>query len=88
MRPGGKQKISAVDLLKNFARDSKDIIADKARLVASETKKQRLEICKDCSHIKGEGSQMRCLHPQCGCFMWIKAGFRKAKCPIGKWQSE
>ena len=88
MRPGVKQKIKAIDLLKNFARDSKDIISDKARLVNAEIKKNRLAICQDCSFIKGEGMQMRCLHPQCGCFMAIKAGFRKAKCPIGKWQSE
>jgi len=88
IRPGVKQKISAIDLLKNFARDSKDIISDKARLVDAKTKRQRLEICKGCSYIKGEGKQMRCLHPACGCFMWIKAGFRKAKCPVGKWESE
>jgi hypothetical protein len=87
-RPGTSAKVSPFDLVRNFVRDGKEIIADKARMVSAETRAERLEICKACAYVKGEGSQIRCMHPKCGCFMAIKAGFKKAKCPVGKWQSE
>ena len=79
------QKLKLRDLVANFARDGKEIIADKGKMVSSEVRQKRLDVCKECEHLKGSGGQIRCMHPKCGCFMAIKAGFRKAKCPLDKW---
>jgi hypothetical protein len=43
---------------------------------------QRMEICKQCEHLK---SFNRC--DKCGCFMDGKTHVLDAECPIGKWKS-
>lgn len=77
------EKLSTADMLKNFAKEGGAIAKGGFKMVSSEDKKARLDLCGACEHHKGKGIQMRCL--KCGCFMKIKAGFAEAKCPVGKW---
>ena len=52
--------------------------------VSLDVKSTRLSICNTClSLIRKIGKNDRC--KECGCFTSIKASFRTAKCPIGKW---
>ncbi len=43
----------------------------------------RLEICRQCEHVKYFLWRPRC--GICGCFMEIKAGIPGMHCPLGKW---
>jgi len=51
-------------------------------MVEKEVAKERFDICKDCEHLN---SMNRC--KKCGCFMVAKTKFKKASCPIGKWEA-
>ena len=44
---------------------------------------QRLAVCQDCSLC--EQSRMVCSHPNCGCYLSVKARWQSESCPLGKW---
>lgn len=49
--------------------------------VNADEKSRRLAICGGCEFWISDSR--RC--SKCGCFMDVKAGWRSAKCPVGKW---
>lgn len=44
---------------------------------------QRLGICRACQLC--DQSRMVCTHPNCGCFLTVKAHWRSENCPLGMW---
>lgn len=72
----GKQ---AAGLLGSIAGEAKAILSGREPVTAEE-KMRRLAICEKCEFFT---AQRRCT--KCGCFMDVKAGWRAAKCPVGKW---
>lgn len=47
---------------------------------------RRLVICAACEQF--DPGPIRCKHPDCGCFMGLKARGRSMECPLGKWTIE
>lgn len=47
---------------------------------------RRLAICATCEQYDPE--QERCRHPDCGCFMRVKARAQSSTCPRDKWVTE
>jgi len=44
---------------------------------------ERLRVCNACPMLKHTFGVPRC--GSCGCFIWIKAGFKNLHCPEQKW---
>jgi ribosomal protein L31 len=62
----------------------KDTLHRRGSLVSDDVYHERLSVCKHCHpHYRSDG---RCA--ECGCVMRLKAKFKFAKCPIGRWDSE
>mgnify|MGYP005991730057 CR=1 FL=1 len=51
--------------------------------VPLEIKEKRLNICKNCEHVKITMGVIVC--KKCNCIMKAKTRFARSKCPIGKW---
>jgi|5_EtaG_2_1085323.scaffolds.fasta_scaffold03427_4 hypothetical protein len=74
-------KPSFLDKVKNIAKDTAAYLVDGARNVPKEEFIRRAGICDSCVHF---------IHNQstcgiCGCWMDVKAKWRKSKCPKDKW---
>lgn len=69
----------AVGLARAVVGEAGAILTGKER-VSAEEKARRLAICEGCEFFT---AQRRCT--KCGCFMDVKAGWRAARCPVGKW---
>lgn len=63
--------------------------------VAHSLSQSRIEVCKSCKYLKGEGALITCGTPivgervpegkLCGCFVRVKAQFKELYCPLGYW---
>jgi tRNA(Ile2) C34 agmatinyltransferase TiaS len=54
--------------------------------ISKSLKARRTDICKTCPHSHYLLGRFRC--KKCGCFIEIKSRVKKAKCPIGLWESD
>lgn len=66
---------------KSFGESLKDTakrLVKSPRMVPSEVKKERLEICRSCDKYLPKTDQCSVCH----CFMGIKTGFANMRCPV------
>jgi hypothetical protein len=61
----------------------KDTLHRRGSLVEDSVYGARIGQCRLCPSFRSDG---RCA--ECGCVMRLKAKFKFAKCPIGRWDSE
>jgi hypothetical protein len=59
----------------------KDTVTGKAEFVVNVIREQRLITCSNCSEFRKMSRQCSL----CGCFMDVKARYKHATCPQGKW---
>ena len=69
------KKPSLMTMVKNFAKDSAQFIAQGAPMCSTEEFEERMSICKSCEHLTEED---KC--GLCGCFMPVKAGWKTTEC--------
>ena len=78
-----EKKISAWQQYKNNLGDTRfwDVVNPNAERIGEHESLTRLNICKECPELIQLTKQCK----KCGCLMSIKATFKEASCPIGKW---
>lgn len=59
----------------------KDEITGQAEYVDEQTKQDRIDKCNVCNNLVSLTRQCK----KCGCFIDVKARYKKAFCPIGQW---
>lgn len=78
---------SIFDQAKGFINSAKDVVggalAGDGVTVDESIYNSRMSICRECPLLIKETE--RC--SECGCFMKVKAMFKKTYCPVGKWES-
>lgn len=67
----------------HLARDLTQFVVGGCRINLTELYRQRLKICR--SKTCGFYSKGRCQHPDCGCFVTLKAAMPDMECPINLW---
>lgn len=81
-----KKLPTTFEQLKGFVNTAKDVVNGVVLgdgLAVDETiYKQRIDLCSLCEFLREDG---RC--SKCGCFMKTKTLFKKACCPLGKWET-
>lgn len=65
----------------NLAKAAASFVSDGCKLVSAEQFAERLSICDGCE----KRLRSRCMHRNCGCFVYAKAQARSERCPLGKW---
>ena len=82
--PGEQRRLpSLLRLLYNYLKAKYKDWKNKGKRVTFEHYLYRLEKCKKCTDYKNED---RCTHPDCGCFLSIKAWYVSERCPDdNKW---
>lgn len=78
-------RVSYLDRAKAAAKDG---VAAMKRMMpersSDELYEKRMAICRECPfHRDLPGGGLQCM--KCGCIMNVKARFKGASCPIGKW---
>jgi len=51
--------------------------------IAIEVVQARQAQCESCTEHYDFG---RCLHAECGCYLWAKTRQKQSRCPIGRWE--
>lgn len=72
------------NIISNFSNSLYNHMQSGFKQVDSETKNNRLNICKTCEHYND--SLIKC--NSCGCFLLIKAAWASEDCPLKKWDSD
>lgn len=67
----------------NFGRALVRHAVDGAAKVEDAIYEQRLAICRECPLC--DPNRMVCSHPNCGCFLTVKARWQSEACPLEKW---
>lgn len=81
-----KELPSFKDMTTGFINTAKDVLTGAVQgggmIVTEKIYNERMSICNTCEFLRKEDK--RCT--QCGCFMEAKSRFKKAYCPVHKWE--
>lgn len=61
--------------------ETENLSIEKITLIDMDSFQERIKVCDTCENLV----KMTFSCKKCGCFMKIKARFKKSTCPIGKW---
>jgi hypothetical protein len=76
-----------VNFTKSMAKVATHAVLEGQLQVEDEEYEDRMEICKGCTTYFKE-STTTCEHPECGCFMPVKARLAAMTCPLLMWPGD
>ena len=74
---------STVGLAKNFGKAVTKHVLSGMKKVTDDQYQERINTCNQCERLDKEHG--RCMHPDCGCFVAVKARWASEDCPEKKW---